>query len=93
MLAELPHGWATAAALHCLDETDDPHIGVCEWFHAFGKSAACKRSGLDPPALLAQFVIALNSLQVMGFASASKRQRGMLQKMAYSEEGLLAPPR
>jgi hypothetical protein len=29
----------------------------------------------------------------MGFASASKRQRGVLQKMAYSEEGLLAPPR
>jgi len=29
----------------------------------------------------------------MGFAAASKRQRGMLQKMAYSEEGLLAPPR
>ena len=29
----------------------------------------------------------------MGFASASKRQRGVLQKMAYSEEGLLAPLR
>jgi len=66
---------------------------VCEWFHAFGKSAACRRSGLAPPALLAQFIAALNSLQLMGFASASKRTRGTLQKMAYSEEGLLAPPR
>tara|TARA_B100000787_G_C15981655_1_gene201882 strand:- start:156 stop:275 length:120 start_codon:yes stop_codon:yes gene_type:complete len=35
----------------------------------------------------------LSILQVMGFASASKRARGTLQKMAYSEEGLLAPPR
>ena len=93
MLGELPQGWATAAALHCLDETDDPSLGVCEWYHAFCKSAACRRSGLAPSELLAHFVIALNSLQAMGFAAASKRQRGMLQKMAYSEEGLLAPPR
>ena len=123
MLGELPQGWATAAALHCLDETDDPSLGVCEWYHAFRltltltltlalaltialtltltltryhafcKSAACRRSGLAPAELLAHFVIALNSLQALGFAAASKRQRGMLQKMAYSEEGLLAPPR
>ena len=31
--------------------------------------------------------------QVMGFAAASKRQRGIMQKMAYSEEGLMKPPR
>ena len=35
MLGELPQGWATAAALHCLDETEDPSLGVCEWYHAF----------------------------------------------------------
>ena len=42
-----------------------------------------KRTRLNNENLLASFVVGLNNLQLLGFATLSNRSRGTLDKMVY----------
>ena len=80
----LPAGWETALALQVLVERrEEVSLGVCDWFGAWQNFSPVQRSGLAPEQQLARFVVALHGLQALGFAAASKRSRGVLQKMTF----------
>jgi len=73
-------GWATAVAAETLAEFTERKIWAVDWFHAFSNHVVSKRSAEGPEQLLGRFVLAINELQLLGLAAATKRPRGTIEK-------------
>ena len=76
-------GWETAIAFETLRELAERKVGVADWFDLFKAHNVSKRTRLKEENLLASFVVGLNNLQLLGFATLSKRSRGTLDKMVF----------
>ena len=81
--AALPDGWATAIAAETLREFSERKVCAADWFTAFSAHGVAKRSNETPEQLLALFVLAVNDLQMLGFATACKRPRGTIEKRVF----------
>ena len=76
-------GWPTAVAAETLRDFPNRKVCAVEWFGAFSAHQLSRRSGEGAERLLARFVVAINDLQMLGFASASKRPRGTIEKRVF----------
>ena len=84
-LRRTTEGWETAAAYDVLRTLGltDRKVDAVEWYERFKDHGVARRAKLKDEELLAHFIVGLNNLQVLGFATASKRTRGALEKMVY----------
>jgi len=80
----VPDGWATAVAAEALRDFKGRKFCAVDWFATFSAHPLAKKSSDRPEELLARFVVAVNDLQIVGFASASKRPRGTIEKRVFS---------
>jgi len=83
----VPDGWATAVAAEALRDFKGRKFCAVDWFATFSAHPLAKKSSerpRRPEELLARFVVAVNDLQIVGFASACKRPRGTIEKRVFS---------
>ena len=79
----LPNGWSTAVAAETLREFSGRKFGAVDWFTAFAAHTLSRKSGESQEQLLARFVVSVGDMQMIGFASASRRPRGSIEKRVF----------